>query len=144
MFAALCTLYRYRHKIHSIGHHDRLNRRELIESKGMRTQDYAVEELTAEMGASYLKSYAGIPIEELENNAAYIEAWLERLKKDKRFIVRASAQAQKAVDYILNLRNEEKEIESLEKVEGSEKEPLRMTEMKQISTKPIITVDRSM
>jgi antirestriction protein ArdC len=62
------------------------------------------------MGASYLKSYAGIPIEQLENNAAYIQSWLGRLKNDKRFIVNASSQAQKAMDYILNIKNEEKEL----------------------------------
>ena len=63
----------------------------------------AIEELPSEMGASYLKSYAGIPIEQLENNAAYIQGWLERLRNDKRFIVYASAQAQKATDFILNI-----------------------------------------
>ena len=77
----------------------------------MRSDKYAMEELTAEMGASYLKSYAGIPIEQLENNAAYIQGWLERLKNDKKFIVHASSQAQKATDYILNIRNEERELE---------------------------------
>ena len=96
--------------LHSTGHKERLDRKELIQSKGMQTNYYAVEELTAEMGASYLKSYAGIPIEQLENNAAYIQGWLERLRKDKKFIVYASAQAQKATDYILNVRNEEKEL----------------------------------
>ena len=97
--------------VHSTGHSDRLNRRELLDSKGFKTQDYAVEELTAEMGASYLKSYAGIPIEQLDNNAAYIHTWLERLKNDKRFIVHSSAQAQKATDFILNVIKEEKDIE---------------------------------
>lgn len=96
--------------VHSTGHNERLNRIELTNSKGFRTQEYAVEELTAEMGASYLKSYAGIPIEQLENNAAYIQGWLERLKNDKRFIVHSSAQAQKATDFILNVRSEEKEL----------------------------------
>ena len=96
--------------VHSTGHKERLDRKELTQSKGFRTNDYAVEELTAEMGASYIKSYAGIPIEQLENNAAYIQGWLERLKKDKKFIVFASAQAQKAADYILNVRNEEREL----------------------------------
>ncbi|MBI5538551.1 MAG: DUF1738 domain-containing protein [Bacteroidia bacterium] len=96
--------------VHSTGHQERLDRRELTQSKGFKTNDYAVEELTAEMGASYLKSFAGIPIEQLENNAAYIQGWLERLKKDKKFIVYASAQAQKATDYILNVRNEEREL----------------------------------
>ena len=51
--------------VHSTGHGERLNRKELLESKGMRTDKYAIEELTAEMGASYLKAYAGIPIEQL-------------------------------------------------------------------------------
>lgn len=47
---------------------------------------------------------------QLENNAAYIQIWLERLKNDKKFIVYASSQAQKATDYILNIKNEEKEL----------------------------------
>jgi antirestriction protein ArdC len=97
--------------VHSTGHNERLNRKEMETSNGFHSKDYAVEELTAEMGASYLKSYAGIPITQLENNAAYIQSWLERLKNDKKFIVYASSQAQKATDYILNVKNEEKEIE---------------------------------
>jgi len=52
---------------------NRLNRKELVKNNSFRSEDYAIEELTAEMGASYLKSYAGIPIEQLENNAAYIQ-----------------------------------------------------------------------
>jgi antirestriction protein ArdC len=32
----------------------------------------------------------------------YIQHWLEKLKKDKKFIIHASGLAQKAVDYILN------------------------------------------
>jgi len=97
--------------LHSTGHAQRLNRRELIRGFRFASEDYAIEELTAEMGASYLKSYSGIPIEKLENNAAYIQSWLERLKKDKKCIVYASSQAQKATDYILNVRIEEKEVE---------------------------------
>jgi len=37
-----------------------------------------------------------------DNSAAYIQGWLNQLKNDKKFIVEASAKAQKAVDYILN------------------------------------------
>ncbi len=96
--------------VHSTGHGERLNRKDLLESQGMRSEKYAIEELTAEMGASYLKSHAGIPIEQLENNASYIQHWLEHLKNDKKFIVYASSQAQKATDYILNIKNEEREL----------------------------------
>jgi|WetSurMetagenome_2_1015567.scaffolds.fasta_scaffold76389_2 antirestriction protein ArdC len=100
--------------VHSTGHNERLNRRELIESRGMRSNDYAIEELTAEMGASYLNSYAGIPIEQLDNNAAYINGWLERLKQDKRFVVYASSHAQRATDFILDIMPKEKEPDRLD------------------------------
>jgi len=50
--------------VHSTGHNERLNRKELTKSSSFRSEDYAVEELTSEMGASYLKSYAGISIEQ--------------------------------------------------------------------------------
>lgn len=100
--------------LHSTGHTDRLARKEIIQNNGFKTPGYAIEELTAEMGASYLKSYAGIPIEQLENNAAYIQSWLERLRNDKKIIVYSSSHAQKATDYILNVRNEEKEIEEVD------------------------------
>jgi antirestriction protein ArdC len=106
--------------LHSTGHKERLNRKELLESRGMRSEDYAKEELTAEIGASYLKSYAGIPIEQLENNAAYIQNWLERLKNDKRFIVHASAQAQKATDYILNINSDNKELGINDEIENND------------------------
>lgn len=96
--------------VHSTGHGERLNRKELLESRGMQSENYAKEELTAELGASYLKSHAGIPIEQLENNAAYIQYWLGHLKNDKRFIVNASSQAQKATDFILSIKNEEREV----------------------------------
>ncbi len=108
--------------VHSTGHKERLDRRELNQNKVFGSKDYSVEELTAEMGASYLKSYAGIPIEKLENNAAYIQHWLERLKKDQKCIVYASAQAQKATDFILNIKNEEKELEVQEPVKSVERE----------------------
>jgi len=116
--------------VHSTGHNERLNRKELITNKAFGSEDYAREELTAEMGASYLKSYAGIPIKKLENNAAYIQSWLKRLKEDKRFIVHASAQAQKATDYILNIKNEEKELGLPEtKIEKTDEPAERETEV---------------
>ncbi len=96
--------------VHSSGHTSRLNRLEVMNNNGFGSQSYAREELTAEMGACYLKSYSGIPIEKLENNAAYIKSWLGKLKDDKKFIVHASTQAQKATDYILDQIYKEKEI----------------------------------
>jgi len=124
--------------VHSTGHNERLNRKELLESKGFRSDNYAIEELTAEMGASYLKSHAGIPIDQLDNNVAYIQSWLKRLKDDKRFIVHASAQAQKATDYILNIHNEEKDLELTEnQSEKLEKSSERESELKEVRVKGV-------
>ncbi|HRH03426.1 MAG TPA: zincin-like metallopeptidase domain-containing protein [Bacteroidia bacterium] len=128
--------------VHATGHSERLNRKELLEQKGPQTRDYAIEELTAEMGASYLKSYTGIPHQNFEDNIAYIQHWLEKLKKDKKFIVHASGQAQKAVDYILNERTIEKEIKnvfvtSIPKVEEitKKKDELTKTRTRNVKTK---------
>ena len=62
---------------------------------------YAKEELVAEMGAAFLCGQAGIVERTMDNSAAYIASWLERLKKDSKLVVQAAAQAQKAADYIL-------------------------------------------
>lgn len=58
--------------------------------------------LNAEMGASFLSAEVGINYSEIvENNAAYLQGWLNKLKEDKRFIFRAAAKAQQATKYIL-------------------------------------------
>jgi antirestriction protein ArdC len=77
--------------IHSTGHASRLNRKEVTEMKGITSEPYSIEELTAELGACYLKSDAGIFTEADDNSAAYIQSWLSVLMNDKRFIVYASA-----------------------------------------------------
>jgi antirestriction protein ArdC len=61
---------------------------------------YAAEELIAEMGSAYLCAEAGISPVVVENQAAYINGWLETLRKAKRLVVIAAAQAQKAANYI--------------------------------------------
>jgi len=118
--------------VHSTGHSERLYRKELLESRSMRSNKYAIEELTAEMGASYLKSYSGIPIEQLENNASYIQSWLEHLRKDKKFIVHASTQAQKATDYILNIHDNDKDFELIKNRKAKDTEKERVNVIKNI------------
>ena len=61
------------------------------------------------MGAAFLSGHVGIMERTLDNSAAYIQAWLERLKDDRRLIVQAAAQAQRAADFILGKTWEEKE-----------------------------------
>jgi antirestriction protein ArdC len=46
----------------------------------------------------------------LDNSAAYIKSWLNRLKDDPRLVVQAAAQAQKAADFILNKQHGQEEM----------------------------------
>lgn len=89
--------------IHSTGHKDRLART----FGAFGDEKYSKEELVAEMGAAMLCGIAGIENNTIENSASYIKSWLSALKDDTRLIFHASAQAQKAVDYILGNTEEE-------------------------------------
>ncbi|MCY7854992.1 zincin-like metallopeptidase domain-containing protein [Bacillus spizizenii] len=89
--------------IHSTGHKSRLAR--TFGTFG--DEKYSKEELVAEMGAAMLCGIAGIENNTIENSASYIKSWLSALKDDNRLIFHASAQAQKAVDYILGNTEEE-------------------------------------
>jgi antirestriction protein ArdC len=89
--------------VHSTGHKDRLNRKELVESTKFGSYNCSTEELIAEIGSCYLQSYAGIVHNDMANSAAYIQGWLGKLRNDKRCIIYASGLAQKGADYILNI-----------------------------------------
>jgi len=93
--------------VHSTGHETRLNRATLNENTGYGSDPYCKEELVAEMGAAFLCAEAEITERTIDNSAAYVKSWLERLRADKKLIVQAAAQAQKAADFILNRRLEE-------------------------------------
>ncbi|RDV10239.1 hypothetical protein DXT99_26735 [Pontibacter diazotrophicus] len=99
-------LCRYRHKIHSVGHPQRLNR---FTDKAARfgDEDYSKEELIAEMGASFLCAFTGIQEEVFENSVAYLQGWVSKFKDDKTMIIYAGTKAFKAASYILNLKAEE-------------------------------------
>jgi len=85
---------------HSTGAKSRLNR-EIANSFG--SEKYAFEELVAEMTAAIFCSMTGIVNSRLiENQAAYIEDWLETLKSNPSWVITAAGLAQKAVDLILD------------------------------------------
>jgi antirestriction protein ArdC len=66
------------------------------------TPGYSKEELVAEMGAAMLCAVAGLDVTvTLPNSAAYVANWLTALANDRKLVVQAAAQAQKAVDHIL-------------------------------------------
>ena len=87
---------------HATGHPKRLNRFEGNEISTFNSSNYK-EELIAEIGAAFLNNHTGILNDDtLNDSSAYIQGWLSKLRNDKKFILEASAKAQKAVDFILN------------------------------------------
>jgi antirestriction protein ArdC len=111
LFSSIAEFYlAFFHELtHATGHEKRLARKTLIDNKGMAAtgearKTYSEEELVAEMGAAFLLAHAGILHDNHESSASYLQGWLKVLKakENKRWIVKAAAQAQKASDYILN------------------------------------------
>jgi antirestriction protein ArdC len=93
---------------HSTGHGSRLDRK--IETpKPFGSLDYGKEELVAEMAAAFLSAHAGIQPAVIENQASYLQGWLKRIKEDKKLVIMAAGQAQRAADWILGTRWSERE-----------------------------------
>lgn len=101
----------YHELVHSTGHESRLKR---LEPALFGTDPYAREELVAEMGAAMLCGIAGINNE--DQSAGYVDHWLGRIRDDKKFVVQAAAQAQKAADLILGTTFEPEQSDQLELV----------------------------
>ena len=84
------------------------------------SEKYSFEELVAELGALFLMQEVGFDTSKTEiNSTAYLKGWLKVLKSDVSFVVKASTQAQKAIDYILDVKYEntdstETEVEILD------------------------------
>lgn len=86
---------------HSTGHASRLNR--LTATAHFGNEEYSKEELVAEIGAAALVNHAGLETSSsFRNSAAYVQSWLKALQNDKRLIVSAAGQAEKACSLILN------------------------------------------
>jgi antirestriction protein ArdC len=88
---------------HTVGHEKRLNRKELVEHDGFGGENYSKEELTAEFAAAFLCGITGIQPATINNSTAYIQGWLKSLKDDKKLLLTAASQAQRACDYILHV-----------------------------------------
>ncbi len=67
------------------------------------TAKYEMNELVAEIAASFLSAELGVPQgNSLENHAAYVKSWLEGMRGDPTYIFRASTQASKVANFLLS------------------------------------------
>lgn len=92
---------------HATGHASRLNRAEVADQGRFGSDPYSREELVAEMGAAFLSAHCEIENKTIIQSANYIQEWLKRLKDDRKLVVHAAAQAQRACDFILNVEYKE-------------------------------------
>ena len=97
----------YHELVHATGHLSRLNRKEITDPIHFGSDPYSREELVAEMGAAFLCGHCAIERTTLDQSASYIQTWLERLRDDRKLVVQAAAQAQKACDFILDVQHTE-------------------------------------
>jgi len=70
------------------------------------SQEYAFEELVAELCSAFVCAKLGISASKPDDHAAYIGSWLAALNSDKKLIFKASSLATKAVAYISDTRAE--------------------------------------
>lgn len=85
---------------HATGHGTRLARPEL--GKDSESDDYAKEELVAEMTSAMLCAQVGL-VSEYSEHAAYLQKWLKVLQSDKKLLMRAAGAAASAADYLIDL-----------------------------------------
>jgi antirestriction protein ArdC len=83
--------------VHWTGGEKRLDRK-LTGTFG--SEDYAFEELIAELGSAFLCADLAITPDVRPDHAAYVASWLDKLKNDKRLIFKAAAHAQRAADHL--------------------------------------------
>lgn len=93
---------RFHETMHSTGHEARLGRKF---PGPFGSPEYAREELRVEIATVMESVKRGMPLSEsvFSNHVAYVESWLSTLKKDKREIFRAAADAERMCVYIENV-----------------------------------------
>ena len=85
--------------LHARRHASRLNRD--FGQKRFGDHGYALEEVTAEMGAAFIGAQIGLPTDHIEDHASYIASWLEVLTSNPAAFLTAAAKAQTAADWVL-------------------------------------------
>jgi antirestriction protein ArdC len=84
---------------HSTGHPTRLNR---DMSGGFGSESYAQEELRAEFSSALMSIQYGVSLspDHVQNHAAYIQSWKNRIRENPQTLIDAIRDAQKIVTYV--------------------------------------------
>lgn len=94
---------------HSTGHEKRLNRNM---GDGFGTPSYAEEELRAEIASMFIAQDLEIEMGEnhIQNNAAYIESWKQKIQDNPNVLFEAIADADRIAKYVM-AKEQQKEVE---------------------------------
>ncbi|MBO6263312.1 MAG: DUF1738 domain-containing protein [Clostridia bacterium] len=98
---------------HSTGHETRLNR-DLSGKFG--TDEYATEELRAEIASMFLEQELNVKVSEkhFENNSKYVKAWYEKISEDPNVLFTAIADADKISGYVIEKQAEDEKRKNTE------------------------------
>lgn len=88
--------------VHWTRHQSRLDRS--FGRKRWGDEGYAAEELVAELGSAFLCADLDLTPEVRDDHVAYIDNWIQVLKRDKRAIFTAASHAEKAVRFMHDLQ----------------------------------------
>ena len=89
---------------HSTGHGNRLGR-DMSGTFG--TRSYSKEELVAEFSAAMVLARYGVEEIPVENSAAYIKSWAEKIRSEKGILYEAIQMAQRSCDLIMGTKQQE-------------------------------------
>lgn len=91
---------------HSTGHESRLNR--LSPGGKFGGEEYAKEELVAELTAAMVGSALGFDSRIRDNNTAYLKSWMSALKKEPKFLLSVMSDVNKASAMVIEHIDEER------------------------------------
>lgn len=94
---------------HWTGGDDRLGR---SQSGVFGSNQYAAEELIAELGSAFLAAHFGIEAVPHVEHAAYLKGWAKTLRDDPKAIYKAAKAAQEAVEYLLEMTADRMAVEA--------------------------------
>lgn len=95
--------------VQSTGHKTRLNRKGIVGYSAYKEDAYSQEVLISEIGAWYIQSLTGLSSVCMSITEKDIEGWMKKLQEDVKCMTYACTLAEKATDYILNIRRSNNE-----------------------------------
>ena len=98
---------------HSTGHESRLNR---VLSNRFGSENYAMEELRAEIASIFMEQDLGIEPSEgrIQDNAAYIQSWIDEIKGNPNALFTAITDAEKIAKYVAGKTQEYRQTKDVQ------------------------------